>query len=74
MLLKGASKEEAFRVGREITERVIAANPKPVKLRFEKARPRLGLSRYCTKPFVLNVHSGLLSKSPHSHALSNWTE
>ena len=41
MLLKGASKEEAFRVGREITERVTAANPKPVKLKFEKARPYL---------------------------------
>ena len=36
VLLKGASKEEAFRVGREITERVTAMNPKPVKLKFEK--------------------------------------
>ena len=36
VLLKGASKEEAFRVGREITEKVTAMNPKPVKLKFEK--------------------------------------
>ena len=37
VLLKGASKDEAFRIGREITERVTADNPKPVKLKFEKA-------------------------------------
>jgi len=36
VLLKGASKEEALRVGREITEKVTAMNPKPVKLKFEK--------------------------------------
>ena len=36
VLLKGASKEEAFRIGKEISERVTADNPKPVKLKFEK--------------------------------------
>lgn len=36
VLLKGASKEEAFRVGKEICERVTSENPKPVKLKFEK--------------------------------------
>ena len=36
VLLKGASKEEAFRIGKEIAERVTADNPKPVKLKFEK--------------------------------------
>ena len=36
ILLKGASKEEAFRIGREITDRVTADNPPPVKLKFEK--------------------------------------
>ena len=36
MLLKGTTKEEAFRIGKEIVEAVIADNPKPVKLKFEK--------------------------------------
>ncbi len=36
VLLKGVSKDEAFRIGREITERVTAENPTPVKLKFEK--------------------------------------
>ena len=36
VLLKGASKDEAFRIGKEICERVTADNPKPVKLKFEK--------------------------------------
>ena len=36
VLLKGVTKEEAFRIGKEICERVTADNPKPVKLKFEK--------------------------------------
>lgn len=36
VLLKGATKEEAFRIGKEICDRVTAENPKPVKLKFEK--------------------------------------
>ena len=36
VLLKGASKEEAFRIGKEITDRVTRDNPTPVKLKFEK--------------------------------------
>ena len=36
VLLKGASKERAFKVGKEIAAAVTAANPKPVKLKFEK--------------------------------------
>ena len=36
VLLKGASKDEAFRIGREICDRVTADNPKPIKLKFEK--------------------------------------
>lgn len=36
VLLKGASKDEAFRIGKEIVEAVTADNPKPVKLKFEK--------------------------------------
>ena len=36
VVLKGASKEEAFRIGKEICEKVTAENPKPVKLKFER--------------------------------------
>ena len=36
VLVKGASKDEAFRIGREICEQVTAQNPKPVKLKLEK--------------------------------------
>ena len=36
ILVKGASKERAFQVGQEIVNEVTAANPKPVKLKFEK--------------------------------------
>ena len=36
MQLKGASKEQAFRIGSEIAEAVTATNPKPVTLKFEK--------------------------------------
>jgi DNA polymerase elongation subunit (family B) len=36
ILLKGRSKEEAFSIGQDIARKVTAANPKPVKLKFEK--------------------------------------
>lgn len=36
VLLKGKSREEAFVIGTEIADCVTAANPKPVKLKFEK--------------------------------------
>ncbi|XP_004702065.1 DNA polymerase zeta catalytic subunit [Echinops telfairi] len=36
VLLKGATKEQSFKIGEEIAEAVTAANPKPVKLKFEK--------------------------------------
>ncbi|XP_029451114.1 DNA polymerase zeta catalytic subunit isoform X2 [Rhinatrema bivittatum] len=36
VLLKGATKEQSFKIGQEIAEAVTATNPKPVKLRFEK--------------------------------------
>ncbi|KAJ3606662.1 hypothetical protein NHX12_026181 [Muraenolepis orangiensis] len=38
--LKGASKEQAFRIGLEIAEAVTATNPKPVTLKFEKTKKR----------------------------------
>ncbi|XP_061603090.1 DNA polymerase zeta catalytic subunit [Cololabis saira] len=36
VLLRGATKEQAFRIGSEMAEAVTATNPKPVKLKFEK--------------------------------------
>ncbi|XP_031203625.1 DNA polymerase zeta catalytic subunit isoform X2 [Mastomys coucha] len=36
VLLKGATKEQSFKIGQEIAEAVTAANPRPVKLKFEK--------------------------------------
>ncbi|KAG8444660.1 hypothetical protein GDO86_009719 [Hymenochirus boettgeri] len=36
VLLKGATKEQSFKIGQEIAEAVTANNPKPVKLKFEK--------------------------------------
>lgn len=36
VLLKGATKEQAFKIGSEIAEAVTATNPKPIKLKFEK--------------------------------------
>jgi DNA polymerase zeta len=34
--LKGRSRDDAFRIGREIADAVTAANPRPVTLKFEK--------------------------------------
>ncbi|XP_061560541.1 DNA polymerase zeta catalytic subunit isoform X1 [Phycodurus eques] len=36
VLLKRATKEQAFKIGNEMAEAVTATNPKPVKLKFEK--------------------------------------
>jgi DNA polymerase zeta len=47
VLLKGKSREEAFNIGAEIAETVTAANPKPVKLKFEKVM----------QPCILQVHN-----------------
>lgn len=38
VLLKGATKEQSFKIGQEIAEAVTATNPRPVKLKFEKVR------------------------------------
>uniref|UniRef100_A0A8C0MAV5 DNA polymerase zeta catalytic subunit n=1 Tax=Canis lupus familiaris TaxID=9615 RepID=A0A8C0MAV5_CANLF len=40
VLLKGATKEQSFKIGQEIAEAVTATNPKPVKLKFEKILER----------------------------------
>ncbi|KAK2846284.1 hypothetical protein Q7C36_011138 [Tachysurus vachellii] len=36
VLLKGVTKEQAFKIGSEIAEAVTVTNPKPIKLKFEK--------------------------------------
>ena len=36
VMLPGASKETAFRVGQEIADQVTAREPKPMQLKFEK--------------------------------------
>lgn len=46
VLLKGATKEQSFKIGQEIAEAVTATNPNPVKLKFEKVKE---------KHFVLNI-------------------
>lgn len=35
--LEGKTKEQAFRLGNEMADAITAMNPKPVKLKFEKA-------------------------------------
>lgn len=52
VLLKGATKEQAFKIGNEIAEAVTATNPKPVKLKFEKVELH---SHTHTLKFPLNV-------------------
>lgn len=34
--LPGKSKDEAFRIGQDIADKVTLTNPKPIKLKFEK--------------------------------------
>ena len=36
--LPGKTKEEAFRIGQDITDKVTLMNPNPIKLKFEKVR------------------------------------
>ena len=55
VLLKGATKEEAFRIGKEIVEAVTADNPKPVKLKFEKVLSQL-FTTTITIPVTLQVY------------------
>lgn len=51
VLLKGATKEQAFKIGSEIAEAVTATNPKPVKLKFEKVE-----EQWCQKLWALQRH------------------
>lgn len=51
VLLKGATKEQAFKIGLEMAEAVTATNPKPVKLKFEKVNTH----RLCTQKATQRV-------------------
>ena len=60
--LPGRSRREAFRIGREIAERVTAANPCPVTLQFEKVyHPCILVSKKrCKKTCCRLFHISLL--------------
>lgn len=61
VLLKGATKEQSFKIGQEIAEAVTATNPKPVKLKFEKVRQvRKGI--FALKIVLLLIFSCNISK------------
>lgn len=62
VLLKGATKEQAFKIGNEIAEAVTATNPKPVKLKFEKVVPHTHTHRG-------RICANFLSQSAHVQAV-----
>lgn len=63
VLLKGASKEEAFRIGKEICDRITESNPKPVKLKFEKVSKKNGksINWKCLLIFLLPLAVAMVS-------------
>lgn len=66
VLLKGASKERAFIVAKEIIEEVTALNPKPVKLKFEKVyQPCVLITK---KRYVGYMYETLDQKEPKMDA------
>lgn len=62
VLLKGATKEQAFKIGNEIAEAVTATNPKPVKLKFEKVY--LPCMLQTKKRYVGYMYESLEQKEP----------
>ncbi|KAM7367565.1 hypothetical protein PAMP_013853 [Pampus punctatissimus] len=62
VLLKGATKEQAFKIGNEIAEAVTANNPKPVKLKFEKVY--LPCVLQTKKRYVGYMYENLEQKEP----------
>uniref|UniRef100_A0A1A7XY61 DNA polymerase zeta catalytic subunit n=2 Tax=Iconisemion striatum TaxID=60296 RepID=A0A1A7XY61_9TELE len=62
VLLKGATKEQAFRIGNEIAEAVTQTNPKPVKLKFEKVY--LPCLLQTKKRYVGYMYESLEQKEP----------
>ncbi|KAH8022188.1 hypothetical protein HPB51_023038 [Rhipicephalus microplus] len=53
VLLEGRSREEAFRLGQEIADRVTAQNPRPMRLKLEKSAVRVLVQVY--QPCVLQT-------------------
>lgn len=53
VLLKGATKEQSFKIGQEIAEAVTATNPKPVKLKFEKVKGKYFASSVLSENTVI---------------------
>uniref|UniRef100_A0A8C7UBM9 DNA polymerase zeta catalytic subunit n=1 Tax=Oncorhynchus mykiss TaxID=8022 RepID=A0A8C7UBM9_ONCMY len=66
VLLKGATKEQAFMIGNEIAEAVTATNPKPVELKFEKVY--LPCVLQTKKRYVGYMYKSLDQKDPVFHA------
>ncbi|XP_053237663.1 DNA polymerase zeta catalytic subunit [Podarcis raffonei] len=62
VLLKGATKEQSFKIGQEIAEAVTATNPKPVKLKFEKVY--LPCILQTKKRYVGYMYESLEQKDP----------
>nr|XP_032807788.1 DNA polymerase zeta catalytic subunit isoform X2 [Petromyzon marinus] len=62
VLLEGASKEQAFRTGKEIAAAVTAANPSPIKLKFEKVY--LPCVLQTKKRYVGYMYESLEQKDP----------
>lgn len=62
VLLKGATKEQAFKIGNEIAEAVTATNPKPVTLKFEKVY--LPCVLQTKKRYVGYMYESLDQKNP----------
>ncbi|XP_078449493.1 DNA polymerase zeta catalytic subunit-like isoform X1 [Lampetra planeri] len=62
VLLEGASKEQAFHTGKEIAAAVTAANPSPVKLKFEKVY--LPCVLQTKKRYVGYMYESLEQKDP----------
>ncbi|XP_023368247.1 DNA polymerase zeta catalytic subunit [Otolemur garnettii] len=62
VLLKGATKEQSFKIGQEIAEAVTATNPKPVKLKF--AQVYLPCVLQTKKRYVGYMYETLDQKDP----------
>lgn len=66
--LPGRSKDEAFVIGKEIAAAVTAANPKPMKLKFEKVA--CGFSQFQKLMFDYSTVGGVLPlRSANKEAL-----
>ncbi|ELU09367.1 hypothetical protein CAPTEDRAFT_153186 [Capitella teleta] len=64
--LEGRTKEEAFKIGQEIADAVTQANPKPIKLKFEKVY--LPCVLQAKKRYVGFMYETVDQKEPVFHA------